>query len=356
MISRTIAANPKGTSVSRFLTSLVLTDGHPMDAAALAEQRCATTPHVAEALRQMMKTAVGALNTGSGLNAIQAVANEFYLLAQSTTIADRLAQRCRRGQFRTKVARELGSGAGAAWRGEGLPTPLTKTLTDLLELDYFELSTITVCSRDMFRFDPFAEQQIRDDLVMGIARKLDADLLDPANSGTAGVKPASLTNGAASVTSSGGTAANIIADWKSLLAAVTTPQDGLVAIMRRSTLNTINAILAGVGYPTSADSLFSVPVIAGSTSPQQITLVDAPTILFAYDEEIAADVATESTLEMSDAPSQSGISGSGTTAVSLMQGHLASVRTTRGIAWQAIQDNAGSPTQPGGVAYMATAY
>ena len=230
------------------------------------------------------------------------------------------------------------------------------TLVSTFQNDYFEANVILAATKENMSFlVPRSETALRDIVVKGVAKFIDSQLLNPSVSATS-AHPASLTNGATPVTSSGPTAANIITDLAALIAAIETPGDGLRWIMRPLTYASICAKLAGVGYPATPGFLLGIPVIAGSTSPQQITLVDAASIAVSYDDAIAVDLTTASAIEMVDSSSQSAIDGTGAQMVSLFQLGAVGIKATLAASWQSVYFNSGSPSQPAGVAYMTVSY
>ena len=99
-----------------------------------------------------------------------------------------------------------------------------------------------------------------------------------------------------------------------------------------------------------------IPIIAGSTSPRQITLIDASAFAYASDDAIGLDVATHASIEMSDSPTQDGSAGTGSQMVSLYQVGAIAIRASLGVNWRATHYETGSPTQPQGIAYMTVAY
>src|SRR6185369_14700187 len=98
------------------------------------------------------------------------------------------------------------------------------------------------------------------------------------------------------VTSTGSTAAQIVADLGSMVAAMDTTSESFVWIMRPKTYNVIAARLAGVGLATTPGFLLGMPVILGAKSPQQITLVDPANIAYATDGEVALDLSSETSV------------------------------------------------------------
>lgn len=350
-MSQLVKPEPPGAAAAAYLSCLARrSDGAPVE---LAEKFFRRLPHVVASL----KTAVPGATTSSGGAPIapHGISADLFNLVQSVSIFGRLSPLFRRYPFRVKVARELTAGAGSAWRGEGLPAPLVSSTWDVIENLYASHGTIVVASRELFKFNSTAQAALRRSLGAGLARFIDSQLLDPSVSATS-AHPASLTNGAPSVTSTGTTAANVIADLESLIAAIETAGDGLVWVMRRTTFARVAAKLAGVGLAVTEGSLLGIPVIAGSTSPHQIALIDADVVAASWNDEIGVDVAFDADVEMSDSPTQNGATGSGVQMVSLYQNHLVGVMAEVGCYWQHTAFNAGSPTQPAGAAYMTVTY
>jgi HK97 family phage major capsid protein len=346
-----LRADERGAAFTKFLTCMVHGNGSEANALRVAEEHCASQPTVAATLRT--KTAVGAQTTATGFNAY-GIGTEVFQLLQTASIFGRLSTLCRRVPFKVKTPRETGAGVGAAWRGEGLPTPLVKSTFDNLTQEYFEAAAIIVASRESFRFEPIAEATLRDTVVKGLARFVDAQLLDPSITASS-VRPGSLTSVAAAITSSGSTAANILADLDSLLSAIEVCENP-VWCMRPKTFARVLGKLAGVGVVPAPGTLLGLPVIAGSSSPQQIALIDCPSIAVSYDDSIALDVSTSADVQMSDAPTQDGTAGTGSTMVSLYQNSLVAIMAEFSAAWQSSHFNAGSPTQSSSVAYMTVSY
>ena len=274
MIVRTIEKLPLGSAFSKFLV-VCATSERQRNRETLAEKMCRDVPNVGATVAALMhapeqRGAIGAGTTGSGGGPLAqfGIGAEAFALLQSASILGRLAPFFRRVPFRTKSPRELGSGAGAAWRGEALPRPVTKTSFDNLEQDYFTADALVVLTKELFRFGATSEAALRAVVIAAVARFVDEQLLDPGVSATA-THPASLTSGASSITSSGSSAANIVADLDSMLATIQTPGDGLRWVMKPVTFFRIAAKLAGVGLNVTPDSLLGIPCVLGSTSPQR---------------------------------------------------------------------------------------
>jgi hypothetical protein len=354
MTVRSIPAEklPVGSAFSKLL--ICLAERTDADALRLAEEKCAALPQIEHTLRLRVKAGVGALSTSAGLP-IGELSRELVLLLRERSSAMQIIQRCRRVPFKVAVARELGAGTGAGWRGEALPAPTVASMFDTLKLPYAVIDTITAATRESFRFGAVTERALRESVVNGVARYLDDRALDPSvSAGTS--SPASLTNAAAAISSSGATASAIITDLVSMLEALETPATGAVWVMRRKTFVHIAAALASVGLAVSPDALFTLPVLIGN-GPQQIALIDADAVLVAFDEDaIGIETSSIASLEMSDAPTQDGTTGGGASMVSLWQTGMLGIKASLPINWQHAQFNGGSPDQPSGAVYMPVNY
>ena len=181
-------------------------------------------------------------------------------------------------------------------------------------------------------------------MIAGVAAFLDAQFLTPTVTLSAALRPAAITNGATAVTSTGTTNAQVNADLGALLAAITTPGDGLTWIMRRTTLATIAQAL-GSQAPNLPASLFGIPVPVSANSPQQVTLVDASQILYSTGE-IELSISEQAAIQMDSAPTDPTVAA--TVMVSLYQLNLWGVRAIKWLAYLRAQS--------GSVAYMTTAY
>ena len=73
---------------------------------------------------------------------------------------------------------------------------------------------------------------MRDTVIAGVAAYLDAQFLTNTVTLSANLRPAAITNGATAVTSTGTTAAQMMADLNTLIAAVTTTGASLVWVLR----------------------------------------------------------------------------------------------------------------------------
>lgn len=350
--------NPSGIAVARALICEFL-GGNITSSLINAERFCKSTPVVIEHFRQKTAVGAGAMATSHNLDDVSpyGVGAEFFSVLQSKSITGQLLPLCRRAPFHQKFPKDLTGSVAGSWRGEGLPAPVARTTTDTVTQDKFEASVIVPVTNEIFRFGRTSEIAVRDIVTKGVARFLDQQLLDPTVAASANVRPGAITGGATSVTSAGATAANVITDLTALLAALSTPGDTLRWIMRPLTYFSILAKLASVGMTPEAGKLLGIPVILGSSSPKQITLIDCDSIIVSYDDTVEVSISREAALEMLDGSLvQNGLTGTGTSLVSLWQSGLVGVKADASVAWQPIFDMAGSPAQAAGVAYCQVTY
>ena len=96
----------------------------------------------------------------------------------------------------------------AAWVGEAVQKPVGTVTFGSGDLSPYKLVSQVVCSVEFVRrADLESVEILREALASGLGKGLDDAAFDPANAGTANVKPPSLTNGVTPVTSSSSAAA-----------------------------------------------------------------------------------------------------------------------------------------------------
>ena len=284
--------------------------------------------------------------TWAGPLATYGVASELLQLIRGRSILGALDSRFRRVPFRTKVARETGTGTGGAWIGEGLSTPAAATAYDTLSQEAYKAGKIVVLSDELRRLgDPDAERSVRETVADGVGAFLDGQLLTNTVTLSANLRPAAITNGAPVVVSTGSTQSQIMADLNSLIAAITTGGGGLVWVTRPLTAARIAATL-GANAPDMPRTLFGIPLVLSENSPQQVTLIDAPRILYSDTGGIDIDASDDATIQFDDAPTDPAVST--TVFRSLWQNDLWGVRVTRWLAYLR--------AQTGAVSYMVVTY
>jgi HK97 family phage major capsid protein len=347
---RVVSALPTGTAFSRFLMVKAAGRGDSYTELLLAE-RFKDSPTVHATLELQQKAAVSPGTTSDATFAsplaTYGILQEALQLLRGASIIGALESKMRRVPFRTKVARETGSGTGGAWIGEGLATPAVAAAYDTLSQEAYKAAKIIVLSDELMKLgDPDAERTVRETVIAGVAAYLDAQFLTNTVTLSANLRPAAITNAATAITSTGSTGAQITTDLNGMLAAITTNGGGLVWIMPPITGYRIAATLGAATAGDMPRTLFGIPVILSKNSPAQITLVDANCILYSDTGGFDVDISKSALLEMNDAPAEP--TAASTVMTSLFQRNLVGVRVTRWLAYLR--------AQTGSVVYMTVAY
>jgi len=248
--------------------------------------------------------------------------------------------------FNTPIVTQTGGGAGY-WVGEGKAKPLTSFNFARTTLPPTKVANICVLTDESIRFsNPKSDLIVRDSLAAALRERLDIDFISPSKTAAAGVSPASITNGAASIVSSGDDADDIRMDIRSLyakFAAANNPVSSGVWIMSSNNAVALAMMTNPLGqseFPSmsmTGGTLSGMPVIASDYVTQAmniVVLVNASDIFVADDGEIAIDTSREASLEMSDAPAHnSGTPTPSTSLVSMYQTNSVALRAERIINW-----------------------
>jgi HK97 family phage major capsid protein len=245
--------------------------------------------------------------------------------------------------FNTALGIQTLAGNGY-WVGEGKPKPLTAFNVDKTTLAPLKCANIVVLTEELLRNASYsAETLVRNEMVNALVQLIDSDFLDPTNSGTSGVKPASITNGAPTGVASGtGDADDIRADLRSLLNEfITANSDGQIVLVMRST----DALAAGMmvnalgqaefpGINARGGTIASLPIITSQAAPSGTVIAVQPSeIYFADDGGFMVDVSREASLQMLDNPTNDTVTPTATSLVSLWQTNSVGFRAERILNW-----------------------
>jgi HK97 family phage major capsid protein len=350
---------PPGIRFTRFALSMAAAKGNIMQAHEIAKIRFKDTPEVANSLQvavQMGSTA--ALNQKAAVAAgtttdpswagplvqYNDMEAEFIGLLRPMTILGKMNQ-LHQVPFMMRTARQL-TGVSGSFVGEGAPKPVGKQTYDNVTLGFAKAAVIVVMTDELVRFStPNAEVRARDDMLKGISSYLDLRFIDPNYSGVANVSPASITNGARRVQSSGSTLAAIDTDVAAAFQEFTNsnvdPSTSVwvmsaATALRLSMKRTTQDELAFPEISMTGGRWYGLPVItssaagasSGSPNEKQIALVTQGEVLFADDGGISIDMSTEASVQMDDAPAAGAQS-----LVSLWQNNLIGIRAERYINW-----------------------
>jgi HK97 family phage major capsid protein len=240
------------------------------------------------------------------------------------------------------------TGADGYWVGEGRAKPLTYIEGARTTLEPLKVANIAVLTEEVLRdSSPSAEMIIRDELAAALRERLDTDFIDPAKAASAGVSPASITNGVTPVASAGGTADDVRADIQALfgefIAANNAPTSG-VFIMPATLALALSLMQNPLGqseFPgigMNGGTFFGLPVIISEYVPTitggtYVALVNASDIYLADDGGVQVDMSREASLQMDNAPTMSSDSPTGTSVVSMFQTNSVAFRAERTINW-----------------------
>jgi hypothetical protein len=240
--------------------------------------------------------------------------------------------------FRCSVPTQT-SGTIGTWVGEGKPIPAGSLAFATTVIDVAKIGYIAVITQELARWsDPSALVLVERDLRNGVIQATDQNVVDPAIASVPGLHPASLTNGAPSVASSGSTPAAVEADLNALLALV---NNGVFIapylVMKSSTARYLTKLRGTDGQRTFPDitvqgqsAIWGVPIIASDSTGPQIVLIESSDVLVA-DSGAVVDATFEAALQMNTTPDDP--STATTVLVSLYQENLVGIRCLRYLNW-----------------------
>jgi HK97 family phage major capsid protein len=312
----------KGQAFTRYVSALARSKGNLMLAVELAKTWDNETPEVGAVLR----AAVAAGTTtdpvwAAPLVNYQLMVNEFIELLRAETVMGRLSG-YRSVPFNIKIPRQT-AGVTAGWVGEGASKPVSKLAFDSITLPWSKMAVIVVITQELARFsNPSAERLVRDDLVAAVAEFMDLQLLDDAVTASAGIRPASITNAATKIPSTGGTVGAITADLSKAILNITNPPNniplrkpvwlmGYGAATYLAYLRTAQDIFAfpsmsaggAPGTVGSSPTLMGIPVIvSGNIKSGVIILLEQSELMIADDGQTMIDTSAEASLQMDSAP------------------------------------------------------
>jgi hypothetical protein len=234
-------------------------------------------------------------------------------------------------------------GGAAYWTGEGKAKPLTKGAFTRTALTPLKVANICVLTEENIRdSDPKSDAIVRDMLKAAIVEEEDTTFIDPTNSGSANIKPASITNGAETIASSGDDADDIRLDVRSLMAKFTNannPPSSGAWIMSSGSAMALGMMVNPLGQPEfpsvglNGGTFQMMPVIVSDHVGNIVVLVNAKDIFLAREDGIQVDMSREASLEMADNPAHDSITPTGASLVSMFQTNSVAIRAEATINW-----------------------
>ncbi len=337
---------PKGAAFGRYCKALLLARGDPLNAAAYAEGRGPAWREVGMALRSVVTPMTAA---GNATSIAYPIAYDFAEMLRPLTVIGRMVG-LHRVPFNLITLATV-TGAGATWVGEGLPIPASALDFDKgTTLTFAKVSSLVIETLELIRSStPNIESILSADVARAAAFAIDLAFLSPENSGSAGIRPASITfGGSAFITSTGSAIANIDVDLRSALSVLNNGNVDLstaVWCMAPHTavyLSTLRGSGGANAYPlvtARGGFLLGLPILTSnaigqdSNSPSEtfIALIAASEVLLADDGASTVEVSDQASIQADDAPTTSNGSSA---IVSLWQNNLASLKASRVVNWQ----------------------
>lgn len=274
------------------------------------------------------------------------LAGEFIEFLRPGTIIGRLQLRSVPTNVRLIEQTQGGTGY---WVGQGAPKPLTAFGFAPITLSPTKVAAISVATEEALRFSsPSLDQLVRDSLRDALVERVDRDLLDPAEAGTANVQPASLTNGLVPLTSAGTSADNIRTDMANLVQTLRSANlRGPIAVVLPDSLLTamawmVNSLgqpefpgLTGEGGTFNGIRFIGSEYVANQSGSGNMVVAIAEREVFQSDDGgVTVDASRETSLQMLDNPTNNSASATATTMVSMWQTNSVAFRGEWFINWQ----------------------
>lgn len=337
----------RGLSFSRAVMCLAACDGERYTALTLAQRVFGRKSEPVLFFEKSLditrqKAAVPAAYTGDSSGWAEDIAEpagrEFVDLVDSVSIFGRL------GMVRAPMSTRLvgiGTGATAYWRGQGKPAPVTQLAMNGGSFSPLTVTALAVLSDEVFKVgDPNAEQYIRAELMRAKRQAMDIALVDPANSGVANEKPASLLNGVTPVSATG----DVEYDLKAVIDDFPGDLERAFFVARPETFASLHSPYRPL-VGARGGELLGIPCIASKhvlqpMSGETLALID-PTGIVAGDDGIEIDIADQASLELLDSSlEQDATDGTGATTagmVSLFQIGAKAIKIERRVNWNAVR-------------------
>lgn len=350
-----VKAEPKlapGIAYARMVRCMLLSREQYRPPADIARDLHGPDSIIVRELQLMTKAPVPAGSTITGNWAANLVGEEtgavadFVEYLRASTILGRFGTggipALRSVMFRVPLITQTGGGEGY-WVGEGKAKPLTSLAFTRTTLEPLKVANICALTNESIRYSsPKSDVIVRDSLAAALRERLDEDFINPAKTAVAGISPASITNGADTVASSGDTADDVRMDiralWAKYTAANNPPSSG-VWVMSSNNAVALAMLTNPLGQPEfgtmsmSGGTLGGMPVIASDYVSSIVVLLNASDIYLADEGGIDIKSSTEASLEMSDAPAHDSITPTGASLVSMFQTNSTAILAERTVNW-----------------------
>jgi HK97 family phage major capsid protein len=291
------------------------------------------------------KAAVAAATTSdatwaSPLSPVKPLADAFVKLLRPRTLLGRIPN-LREVPANVSIAAQTTGGA-YGWVGQGAPTPVTKSDYATVQVPATKCGGIIAVSQELAELSsPAAVGALREEMIAGCAQFLDVQFTDPTVAVSAGVSPASITNGAGTTASAGTSQANANTDMQVLITqfyAVNPDAENAVILMTPANAVALARATNQQTLGARGGSIWGIPVIVSASVGARLIMLDASQILFADDGGLNVDVSTSALVQMDSSPADPTIAS--TVLVSLFQRNLIGLKITRMVTWKRVATTA----------------
>ena len=348
----------KGLGFARYVRALAASRGKHYEALAIASRWKHSTPRVLQAIEDNVTDAmvskalrdpgtVADVDWAGPLTNFKILVSEFIAMLRSRTVLGRLENVHKVPLGVRFLSQSAASTVG--WIGEGVAAPVGEMSLATVVLGYSKAAGILVVSQELLDAStPDAEALFSSELRNAMAQFFDEQFINPAIAAVANVSPASITNGATVIASSGTTIAAIVADFAALFAALndnninlTTPTLIMhpktaiaLALKRDSASGAAFSNVTAIG-----GTLFGVPVLTSSYVSSSVSggaivvLVDSSEIIVADPGLVTVDASRQAAVQMRSDP-QTGAQQ----LTSLWQQNFVGIRCVRYGNWKRRRD------------------
>jgi len=342
-----------GIAFAQYLRCMYKSNGSDFVARQIAKEMYRDDPRIAMMFKaDVPAAAVTQDNWGQDfVNTDGGPFQEFLEFVRPLTIVGRLTG-ATRVEFLKPVGVQTGGGEGY-WVGEGIAKPLTSLAASITRLPPTKVANIIAVTEEWLKYaSANNDRRIRDSMAGALQQRLDEDFVDPTVTLSAGVRPASITQGAATQAATGtGDHADIITDFKFLMNTISVQGirrspvlivDSATALALGMMINTFGQKVFPDMSMTGGTFLAGVQVIVSDSVPHASAggtaiLVNAPEILIADEGGFDIAMSRDASLLMTDTDPQTDMSSvpvNGSAAmVSMFQTNSVAFRAERAIGW-----------------------
>ena len=271
----------------------------------------------------------GALVTEGG-----AAFADFVEWLRPRSLLGQVSPRLRQLPFDTPVLVQSSAGT-AKWVKEGQAKPLTEWAYTKTTMKPLKVATIAAATKEtLMRASVQADALLRDELGRAVGAAIDTTFIDPAAAAVVDESPASILNGVAPTTLSGGVDYEAVrcdmAQLKAAFLAANNTLRGAFWVMSETLASNLSEMVGPLGqtaFPSltfEGGSVGGVPVytsqyVGGDSNGEILALVKGDEIFLGDEGGIQVKASDQASLVMDDAPSMNSTTPTGASVVSMFQ-------------------------------------